>query len=250
MVGKRCMMPQWMCWAVVFSCLKERAIRSHPCRSFRRSVPWWRAMRRPSTWTIDRDPEAAKMWRPTLSSRPWSWGWDLQLFAFRALKTKKLPHVQTLTGQRRSEQSHPSWFRSGWLEAFQKTLANLCPLQYLPKGGGPYCLVFCVKNLHLQLEVLCFLYENRYLWKTCASCANLAELHESTRPQTTNRRQHHQGFWKISSFMFCIQMNINKTINELPKQSNKAQQKLPHNSRNLKMNLFFLFFCGLWNFDS
>ena len=111
------------------------------------------------------------------------------------MKTKKLPHlVQTLTANVGPNKAiHRGSGRDGW-KPFKKLWQTFVP--YLPKGGGPYCLVFCVRNLHLQLEVLCFLYENRYHLKRKV---NEAIDQQTTEDVAEGTPRKYQEIFKLSS---------------------------------------------------
>ena len=107
--------------------------------------------------SIEREPEAVKMWRPTHTFVKTLVLGTHNFFAFRALKITALPFC-TDFDQPMSVRTKPSIvIKVVMAGSVSKNSQTFVP--YLPKGDGPYCLVLCVKNLHLQREVLCFLYE-------------------------------------------------------------------------------------------
>ena len=100
--------------------------------------------------------------------------------------------------------------RDGW-KPFKKLWQTFVPYSTSQKGVDHTAWFFVSKICICNSKCCASFMRNDTFEKTCASCANLAELHESicridfqmTRLQITKRRQHHQGFLKIS-LLLCI----------------------------------------------
>ena len=109
----------------------------------------------------------------------------LATFCLSSFENQKAPPSCTdFDRQRRSEQSHPPWFRSGWLEAFQKTLANLCPLP--PKRGWTILPGFlCQRSAFATWSAVLPLWESIPLEARPHPQTYLAQVNEAIDQQTT-----------------------------------------------------------------
>ncbi len=136
--------------------------------------------------SIEREPEAVKMWRQTHTFVKTLVLGIHNFFALPFCTDFDQPTVWT----------KPSIvIKVVMAGSVSKNSQTFVP--YLPKGGGPHCLVLCVKNLHLQREVLCFLYGNDTFSRTFASCATDMSCYRPSLFQRMSIDAGHETGWVL-----------------------------------------------------